>query len=728
MSPVPRAALAALFAAASAIASSAHGAERLIVKLTPDSAKALPSAKARIDKLARIGGVPLRHLREMARGADVVIADTADAAATDRLLARLAKDPGVAFAQRDVRRHALQATNPPVNDLFAPQQRYLANNPTAISAFAAWDVTHGSPNIVVAVVDTGYQPQPGLAGRILPGYDMISFPDIANDGDGRDADALDTGDAVTPADLANLPQDCEVRRSSWHGTGVAGIIAANTNDGAWTAGIDWAAKILPVRVLGRCGGFDSDIADAIAWAGGLTVPGVPTNPTPAQVINLSLGGPGSCAPVYQGLADAVYARGYARAIVASAGNDGGDVADDSPANCPGFMAIASTTGVSGSLANFSNSGPGILISAPGGAANFRTPADSVIVLSNTGLSAPDAYTVVNEGGTSVSAPMVSATISLMLSVAPTLGPDAIASILAASAKPFPSTSNCTTDTCGAGILDTGAAVRMAASAAPATVPNYEGLWWAAPAGSESGWGINFAHQRDIIFATWFTYDGTGNAWWLSMTANKVAPDVYAGDLVQTHGPAFSAMPFDPNAVTHASVGEASLTFIDANTAQFAYTVNGVSQTKTLTREIYGIAPRCTFGAQPDLAVAGNFQDLWWASPAGAESGWGINLTEQSNVIFGTWFTYDVDGTPLWLSVTANSTSPNVYSGALVRTRGPAFGAVPFDPAAVTRSEVGTATFTFTDGNHATFAYTVGNVSQSKPITREVFVSPGTTCQ
>lgn len=258
--------------------------------------------------------------------------------------------------------------------------------------------------------------------------------------------------------------------------------------------------------------------------------------------------------------------------------------------------------------------------------------------------------------------------------------------------------------------------------------NYQGLWWASPAGSESGWGINFAHQGDTIFATWFTYDTTGKAWWLSMTATKTAPNVYSGALVQTNGPAFSAMPFDPSAVTHTVVGNATLTFADANTAQFTYTVNGVTQTKTLIREAFGVLPICTFGTQPNLALATNYQDLWWASPAGSESGWGINLTEESGVIFGTWFTYDVDGSPLWLSVTATNTAPGIFTGTLLKTSGPSFSAVPFDPNKVMRTEVGPATFAFRDGANATFSYTVGNVSQVKTITREVFVSPGTTCQ
>jgi hypothetical protein len=165
----------------------------------------------------------------------------------------------------------------------------------------------------------------------------------------------------------------------------------------------------------------------------------------------------------------------------------------------------------------------------------------------------------------------------------------------------------------------------------------------------------------------------------------------------------------------------------ANLPAHLQSVNGIAQTKILTREVFGVLPTCTFGTQPDLALATNYQDLWWASPPGSESAWGINLTEQSNIVFGTWFTYDFDGTPLWLPVTANNTAPGLYIGTLYRTTGPAFNAVPFDPAAVARTPVGTATFTFGDGANATIAYTVDGIAQTKSITREVFAAPGTVC-
>jgi hypothetical protein len=270
-------------------------------------------------------------------------------------------------------------------------------------------------------------------------------------------------------------------------------------------------------------------------------------------------------------------------------------------------------------------------------------------------------------------------------------------------------------------------------AAPSALPNFEGLWWNSPGGSESGWGINFAHQGDVIFATWFTYDTTGKAWWLTMTAAKTAEGVYSGQLIRTNGAPFSA--YVPPA-TAMVVGTGTLTFTSATTGTFAYTVNDganvATQTKAIVLQTFGPVPTCVWGAQPDLTKATNYQDLWWAGPAW--DGWGVNLTQQGTTIFGTWFTYDANRNPLWLSVTAPQTAPNTYSGALDRTSGPAFGAVPFDPTLVHHSPSGTATFTFADGNTGTFSYSVdlgdgvNKATQSKAITRQVFRTPGTVCQ
>jgi len=280
-----------------------------------------------------------------------------------------------------------------------------------------------------------------------------------------------------------------------------------------------------------------------------------------------------------------------------------------------------------------------------------------------------------------------------------------------------------------GVLVSNIATNFAGqSASLGSGTNYEGLWWNAPADSESGWGINFAHQGDVIFATWFTYDTSGKAWWLSMSANKTSEATYAGTLYVTSGPAFSAVPFDPAKVTAAPVGSATLAFSGKDSGTFAYSVDGVSQTKTITRQVFGTMPKCAFGSAKDMSQATNYQDLWWNAPADSESGWGINLTHQGDIIFATWFTYGLDGKPMWLSVTASRTATRTYTGTFYRTNGPAFNAVPFDPHQVTATPVGTATLTFASGNAGTFAYTVDGVQQTKSITRQIFRAPGTVCQ
>ncbi len=250
-------------------------------------------------------------------------------------------------------------------------------------------------------------------------------------------------------------------------------------------------------------------------------------------------------------------------------------------------------------------------------------------------------------------------------------------------------------------------------------------------GIGSGWGINFAHQGDVIFATWFTYDAAGKAWWLTMTATKTAEGVYSGLIYKTTGAPFSA--FVPPA-TATQVGTGTLTFSSATTGTFAYVVNGIAQTKSIVTQVFGPVPTCVWGAQPDLTKATNFQDLWYAAPAESEAGWGVNLTQQGTKIFVTWFTYDANRNPLWLSGTVQQTVPNAYTGALYLTSGPAFNAVPFDPSKVKIAPVGTATFNFTNGNAGTFSYNidlgdgVNKATQSKPITRQVFRTPGTVCQ
>jgi hypothetical protein len=279
---------------------------------------------------------------------------------------------------------------------------------------------------------------------------------------------------------------------------------------------------------------------------------------------------------------------------------------------------------------------------------------------------------------------------------------------------------------GVTVLD-GAGVASAPPPAAAAL-NVQGLWWRAQ-GTESGWGVNLTQQGDTLFGTWFTYDAQGNGLWLVMSNGaRTGPNTYSGTLYQTSGPAFNAAPFDGSKVTASAVGSATFAFTDADNGTFSYTLNGVAGSKPITRQLYASPlPRCstgnTHGALP------NYQALWWASPAGAESGWGLNVAHQGDILFVTWFTYGSDGKGLWL-VGSNlaRTGNGSYAGALYRAVGPPFNANPWNPAMVALTPVGNATLSFSGPDDGVFAYTLNGVAQSKAITRQVFAGPQTICR
>jgi serine protease len=764
---------------------------RVIVQFregSPTVAKFAPASRGpqmRADDLGRRLRMPLRAGAALSDRSQVVFADGVDSAA---LAAQVARDADVEYAVADERRHAFVAPNDP---LYGPGvggagpavgQWYLRAPDDVVKSSLdierAWAVTSGAPGIVVAVLDTGVRfDHPDLGrvdagGPLLPGYDMVSDAAPANDGDGRDADASDPGDWVTVQEandsgspfhgcttLDTSTGQSVAEDSSWHGTQTAGIIGARTGNGIGMASVARSVRVLPVRVLAKCGGYDSDIIAGMRWAAGLAVPGTPSNASPARVISMSLGGKGTCTAAYQAAVDAVTAAGAV--VVAAAGNDAGHSVSV-PANCRGVLAVGALRHV-GSKVGFSNVGPEVAISAPGGNC-INVDAGSpclypILTTTNTGTTTPldatysDSYRI--SVGTSFATPLVAGTVALMLSAQPALTPSQVRALLTSTARPFPLLPNdadgapmqqcqlpqydtqgkpvdqlecqCTTSTCGAGMLDAGSAVQLAKASGAASTFEAEGLWWNAPGGSESGWGLNVVQQDDVIFATWFTYDTSGKAWWLSMTGSRTAANTYSGTLYQTRGPAFDAATFDPAAVTSAPVGVATLTLTDANDGTFSYTVNGIAQSKTVTRQAFGPLPTCTFGTQPNLALATNYQDLWWAAPAGSQSGWGLNVVQQGSTIFATWFTYDHDGSPLWLSMSATASGTS-FTGTLYRTSGPAFNAVRFDPSTVVRTPVGSATLAFANGNAGTFRYTVNGASGQKAITRQVFRAPGTVCQ
>lgn len=411
------------------------------------------------------------------------------------LMALLRTHPDVEAVYEDQRRRITAVPSDPfypggqVAITPAVGQWYLRNSsPTLVSSInaeAAWDVTLGSPSIVVADLDTGVRfDHPDLAGKLLPGYDFISADSngsftTAADGDGRDADPSDPGDFDV-----NFPQ----YGSTWHGTQTSGLIAAATNNGVGMASIGRNVMILPVRVLGVDGGLDSDIVAGMRWASGLHVPGVPDNPQAnwASVINMSLGGTGACTQLYRDAVVELAARGTV--VVAAAGNEEG-LAVDAPANCPGVVGVGAVRH-SGTKVGFSNVGPELSITAPGGNCVNATGAClyPLLTTTNAGFRTPVAYT--GQGtytdsfdatiGTSFSTPLVSGTLALMFSADPTLTAAQAIDLLKATARPFSVTGGsagiaacrapssavqdecyCTTSTCGAGMLDAGGAVLAA---------------------------------------------------------------------------------------------------------------------------------------------------------------------------------------------------------------------------------------------------------------------------
>lgn len=258
----------------------------------------------------------------------------------------------------------------------------------------------------------------------------------------------------------------------------------------------------------------------------------------------------------------------------------------------------------------------------------------------------------------------------------------------------------------------------------AAKPSFHALWYAAPAESEPGWGVNIAHQGDMLFATWFTYDAQGPMWLVMPNGVKVSLDSYRGTLYRTTGPPFNASPFNPAAVGTTAVGEATFTFTDDNDADFSYTVGNISQGKRITRQLFGTPSQCWSGTAHS---ATNFQDLWYAAPAESESGWGVNVTDGGDILFATWFTYAANGKGRWLVMSKLDRVPGTqrFSGPIHETTGAPFNA--YTVAQLGATQVGTATFEFTGASSGTFTYALDGVEQAKAITRQEF-GPPTVCR
>ncbi|GAB3062580.1 S8 family peptidase [Stenotrophomonas tumulicola] len=443
--------------------------QRFIVKYKPGSAPARDRSRVQSSLRAASAGaigtqsvrgtLGLQALRRGATGAEIVAASRPlDAAEAQVVLRQLRQDPDVLYAQVDGIKHALDLMP---NDPQLPVYQWdLLNTVGGIYGPQAWEHSTGE-GVVVAVLDTGSTPHADLKDNLIPGYDFVSWygqspdePDVAGDGDGRDPDATDPGDW------------CEGSPSSWHGTHVAGTVAAMTNNGLDVAGTAWGAKVQPVRVLGHCGGLTSDIADAIVWAAGGKIDGIPVNPTPADVINMSLGGGGGCEEdsVTQEAIDFAVSRGTT--VVVAAGNSNADVSQFSPAGCNNVIAVGAT-GVGGTIASYTNFGSGVALAAPGGdpSSNAGLSQGYIWSTGNDGKTVAGKDALVGMMGTSMAAPHVAGIVALMQSAAVGAGrgaltPAQVHELLVASVRPFPVPPPVDRPI-GAGLADAGRAVQLA---------------------------------------------------------------------------------------------------------------------------------------------------------------------------------------------------------------------------------------------------------------------------
>ncbi|MCB1757599.1 MAG: S8 family serine peptidase, partial [Gammaproteobacteria bacterium] len=468
-----------------AVAQTGPATQNLIIRFSEQNRQLLSKDKTAgtslLKRISTRSGQPLSLKRAMSGNAHVVSIETADGQNLDDLIERLQADPAIESVEADTRivPYAIPT------DLYFEAQWPLHDQAIVSAGMnlpTAWDLSTGSPDTVVAVIDTGILPDHvDLEGRVLDGYDFIAgfelgnnplleqYPSYmtyfrTNDGDGRDNDPTDPGDWVDIDDfyaMLSVGEECSVHESTFHGTGIAGIIAGNAGEHG-IVGIDWQAKILPIRVSGKCGGSRSDMIDAIRWAAGVEDPALPPNPNPARVINLSLGSSNSCGFTEQEAINDAWNAGAV--LVAAVGNEANnvDISPVAPASCEHVISVTAVR-EDGARAYYSNYGTSVDLAAPGGedATSDGTP---MIVATNHGVKgAIQGSHFKYVAGTSAAAAHVSGVVSLMVGANPQLTPYQLEQLLMQSAREFPQQGlfDCDQQTCGAGLVDAHAAVQAA---------------------------------------------------------------------------------------------------------------------------------------------------------------------------------------------------------------------------------------------------------------------------
>jgi subtilisin family serine protease len=609
----------------------------------------LPLASPQLAHIAAVAGQPVAHDRVLGGGeylVDLMYRITEDQAVD--IAAALEADPGIEYADPDWPMFPMLVPN---DTLYAQQWHYQSGAGGA-NLPGAWSLTTGVAGVNIAVIDTGIlSGHPDLAGKFVGGYDFVHEWITANDGQpvqpggclptgnpnnppcvsDRDPDPNDPGDWLTIGDnngstYGGWLTGCGVGGSSFHGSHVAGTIAAATNNGSGVAGINWVGKVVPHRVLGRCGGYTSDIVDAVYWSVNNPVAGLPANPNPARVLNLSLGGKHVCSASEQSAYNAALAAGAVVAV--AAGNSNDDASLYSPSSCNGVITVGANQG-EGAKAYYGNYGASLEITAPGGGKRVppnQATFDLVLSTLNSGIqidrgdgvmeaSSPDpaGYNYVGYQGTSMATPHIAGISSLVLSRDPSLTPSQVLAKLTSTARAFPTigttcdtTSNprppssswfscqCTTGICGAGIVDATAAVT-------ATVPPSPTL--------RKGRDFDGNGRKDILWRD--ASSGATQMWTMyGPTASATATLLTNTSWVPTHTGFFDA---DNNADIlwrNTATGDTTLWFMNGT--------NFVSGGSLLVSPVWSVTHVADFNGD------GKADLLWHNSSTGATAMWLLN--------------------------------------------------------------------------------------------------------
>ncbi|WP_330287086.1 S8 family peptidase [Streptomyces sp. NBC_00576] len=531
-----------LDAAAQAVAVPA---ERLIVGYKTGAAEATSNQAADADAAAKgkEAGESLDFQRRLGTGAALVdLGEQLSKTDVADVIAEYKADPQVAYVVPD----RLNKPMADPNDTEYAKQWDLFESTAGMRVPGAWTTATGT-GVTVAVIDTGYVTHSDVAGNIVAGYDFISDTAVSVDGDGRDSNPADPGDWYAAGEC----DQAEGSSSSWHGTHVAGTIAAVTNNNKGVAGIAYNAKVSPVRALGKCGGYDSDIIDAITWASGGTVSGVPANTNVAKVINMSLGGGGACSSATQSAITGAFNRGTT--VVVAAGNENANASTSNPANCNNVITVAAT-GRTGARASYSNYGSVVDISAPGGEMSTGN-ANGILSTLNSGAKTPSTESYAYYQGTSMATPHIAGLVALMKSANSSLTPAQIETAIKNNARALPGSCS---GGCGAGLAD-----------AAKTVQAVSGSTGGGTTGTvfSSSTAVSIPDNGSAVESSIAVSGRTGNA----PSALQVGVDIthtYRGDLVVTL--------VAPDGTTYPL--KASSTSDSADNVNTTYTVNASSET------------------------------------------------------------------------------------------------------------------------------------------------------